>query len=155
MTLQPLLLFLHLTGVAVWVGGMFFAYVCLRPTALELFEPPQRLRLWHGVLARFFFWVWWAVALIAASGLTMLGQYGFAAAPPGWHLMTASGLLMMAIYVYVASVPFRALRQAVAAENWPAGGAALNRIRQMVGINLGLGLLTVGFATLGLMPAWL
>jgi uncharacterized membrane protein len=149
MQLQPLLLFMHLAGVIVWLGGMFFAYVCLRPTAVELFEPPQRLRLWRGVFARFFVWVWWAVLLIAASGLIMLGQHGFAAAPLGWHLMMASGLLMIGIYIYVATIPYAALVQAVEAEDWKSGGAALNRIRQLVGTNLLLGVLTVGFATLG------
>jgi len=149
MNVQPVLLFLHLSSVVVWVGGMFFAYVCLRPTALELFEPPQRLRLWRGVFARFFVWVWWAVTLIAASGLAMLGQDGFGAAPPGWHLMLASGMLMIAIYIFVATVPYAALQRAVDAEDWKAGGAALNRIRQMVGSNLILGLMTIGFATLG------
>ena len=149
MNLHPLLLFLHLVSVVVWVGGMFFAYVCLRPTAVELFQPPQRLKLWHGVFSRFFAWVWWAVALIAGSGLTMLSLSGFAAAPTGTHLMLASGLLMIAIYIYVASVPYPALQRAVAAEDWKAGGAALNRIRQMVGTNLLLGLVTLGFASLG------
>jgi uncharacterized membrane protein len=149
MNLHPVLLFLHLVSVVVWVGGMFFAYVCLRPTAAELFQPPQRLQLWRGVFARFFVWVWGAVALIAVSGFTMLGLSGFAAALPGTHMMLASGLLMIAIYVYVASVPYPALQRAVAAEDWKAGGAALNRIRQMVGTNLLLGLLTLGFASLG------
>jgi len=149
MQLHPLLLFLHLAGVVVWVGGMFFAYVCLRPTAVELLEPPQRLRLWRGVFARFFTWVWWAVLLIAASGLVMIGQHGFGAAPPGWHLMMTSGLLMIGIYIYVATIPYAALVQAVEAEDWKSGGAALNRIRQLVGTNLLLGLLTIGFATLG------
>ncbi len=149
MQLQPLLLFLHLAGVIVWLGGMFFAYVCLRPTAVELFEPPQRLRLWRGVFARFFVWVWWAVLLIAASGLIMIGQHGFGAAPLGWHLMMASGLLMIGIYIYVATIPYAALVQAVEAEDWKTGGAALNRIRQLVGTNLLLGVLTVCFATLG------
>jgi len=149
MNLHSLLLFLHLVGVVVWIGGMFFAYVCLRPTIGELFEPPQRLQLWRGVFARFFFWVWWAVALIAASGMIMFGQYGGSAAPPGSHLMLASGMLMIAIYIYVTSVPYPALRRAVDAGDWKAGGAALNRIRQMVGSNLLLGLLTLGFATLG------
>ena len=146
---SPLLLFIHLVSVVVWVGGMFFAYVCLRPTAVELFQPPQRLQLWRGVLARFFVWVWWAVALIAGSGFAMLGLSGFTAALPGTHLMMASGLLMIGIYIYVASVPYPALRRAVEAEDWKAGGAALNRIRQMVGTNLLLGLATLGFASLG------
>ena len=150
MKLQALLLFVHLAGVVVWVGGMFFAYFCLRPAALAVLEPPQRLKLWSRVFARFFAWLSPLVVAIGASGLLMFRQHGFAGAPLGWHLMLASGSLMIAIYVYVAMLPFRALKQAVAAEDWPRGGAALNRIRQMVATNLVLALLTIGFATVGL-----
>lgn len=146
---QPLLLFLHLASVVLWVGGMFFAYVCLRPTAVELFEPAQRLPLWRGVFRRFFAWVWGAVLLILSSGLIMIGAVGVAAAPLNWHLMLASGLLMIGIFCYVAVVPFAALDRAVDAGDWKAGGAALNRIRQLVGINLLLGFLTVAIATIG------
>lgn len=144
MSLQSLMLFVHVAGIVVWVGGMFFAYVCLRPTVVELFDPPQRLRLWRGVLARFFVAVGWAAALIAGSGVTMLG-----AAPLGWHLMMGSGLAMIAIFVYVVSGPYRTLEQAVDTGNWQDGAKALNRIRQMVALNLVLGFVTIGFATLG------
>jgi uncharacterized membrane protein len=149
MKMQGLLLMLHLASVVVWLGGMFFAYFCLRPTAMQLLEPPLRLRLWRGVFARFFACVWWAVGLIAGSGLLMLMQHGFANAPRGWHLMLASGTLMIAIYIYVAAGPYQALRRAVDAEDWKAGAAALNRIRQMVASNLLLGAMTIAFATLG------
>ena len=149
MNLQPFLLFLHLASVVLWVGGMFFAYVCLRPTAVELFEPPQRLRLWRGVFSRFFVWVWGAVVLIPASGLIMLGQTGFAAAPLSWHLMLSTGFIMVGIFIYVATGPYAALERAVDAEDWKAGGAALNRIRQWVGANLLLGVATIAIATLG------
>jgi uncharacterized membrane protein len=150
MKLLALWLFLHLAGVAIWVGGMFFAYVCLRPVAAELFEPPARLRLWRGVLGRFFFWVWWAAGTVVASGAIMLAESGLRAAPPGWHLMLGSGTLMVVIFVYVVLGPFAVLKQAVANEDWKAAGAALNHIRRMVGINLLLAILTIGFATLGL-----
>lgn len=149
MKLQGLLLMLHLSSVVVWLGGMFFAYVCLRPTAMELLEPPARLRLWRGVFSRFFTWVWWAVSLIAGSGLIMLVQHGLATAPRGWHLMLTSGTVMIVIYIYVATGPFKILQRAVDAEDWKAGAAALNRIRQMVATNLILGLITIAFATLG------
>ena len=59
----PLLLFLHLVAVAVWVGGMFFAYVCLRPVAAAQLDPPLRLALWVGVFSRFFPWVWLATLI--------------------------------------------------------------------------------------------
>ena len=42
----------HILGTVVWVGGMFAAYVCLRPAAGAL-EPPQRLRLWRNFFAKF------------------------------------------------------------------------------------------------------
>lgn len=149
MSLQPLTLFLHVSAVAVWIGGMFFAYLCLRPAAVEVLEPPQRLRLWRAVFGRFFAWVWAAVALILASGLARLVEVGFAAAPLNWHLMLAVGLVMMAIFGHVYFAPYRALKRAVAAEDWPAGAAALNRIRGLVGLNLTLAGLTIAVATLG------
>ncbi|MFU2487903.1 CopD family protein [Thauera sp. WH-1] len=149
MIIHPFLLFLHITGVAVWVGGMFFAYVCLRPEAASQLEPAPRLRLWRGVLARFFSWVWVAVAAVLASGLALILRLGFAAAPLYQHLMLLMGLVMIAIYVYVFFVPYAALGKAVAAENWKAGGAALGRIRQLVGTNLTLGFLTIAMGTLG------
>ncbi|WP_200915878.1 CopD family protein [Jeongeupia sp. HS-3] len=149
MPLESLLSFLHIASVTIWVGGMFFAYACLRPAAAALLEPAQRLRLWRAVFGRFFVWVWIAIALILASGLAMLLQLGFAAAPRNWHLMLTSGLVMIAIFAYVYAGPYAALVRAVEAEDWKAGGAALGRIRQAVGINLALGVLTIAVATLG------
>jgi len=148
-SMTPLLLFLHVAGVAVWVGGMFFAYVCLRPVAVDVLEPPPRLRLWRGVLACFFAWVWGAVVVIPASGLAMLLPVGFAAAPRHWLLMLAAGLAMIAIFLVAALRAFPRLRAAVDREDWPAAGAALGTIRRLVGINLALGALTIADATLG------
>lgn len=149
MPLDPLLRFIHVLAVVVWVGGMFFAYVCLRPAAAQLLAPPQRLPLWQAVFARFFVWVWAAVLLIPASGLGILLPVGFAVAPLHWHLMLTSGLVMIGIYLYVFFGPYTRLKTAVAAQDWPNAGAALNRIRQAVGGNLLFGVLTIGFATLG------
>ena len=67
---------LHVLGVTVWVGGMFFAYMALRPAAAQVLDPPQRLPLWSETLGRFFRWVWVAVALILASGVHMMVTLG-------------------------------------------------------------------------------
>ena len=40
--MNPLFKFLHLASVIVWVGGMFFAYVCLRPVAASQLAPTHR-----------------------------------------------------------------------------------------------------------------
>lgn len=149
MNFHPLLLCLHVLSVTVWVGGMFFAYVCLRPAAVEVLEPPQRLRLWNKVFARFFVWVWVAVLLIPVSGLLMLAGNTLHGMPLHWLLMLLSGLVMIVIFLMVVAAPYAKLARAVANEDWPAGGAALNRIRQLVGVNLVLGGLTIAIATLG------
>ncbi|MBI2314079.1 MAG: CopD family protein [Betaproteobacteria bacterium] len=128
---------------------MFFAYMALRPVAARLLEPPQRLPLWAGTFGKFFPWVWASVALILASGFYRVFQMGGAGAPAYTLLMLAIGLAMMLIFGYVYFAPYAALRRGVEAADWKAAGAALNRIRELVGINLSLGLITVAIATLG------
>ena len=140
---RQLLIFVHLAGVVVWVGGMFFAYFCLRPAAAQLLEPPQRLPLWVATFDRFFRVLAVAVSLILLSGLGMFGQIGFAYAPLGWHIMLALGLAMAGIFGYVYFVLFPVLCRHCEAAAWPAAAAALNRIRQMVALNLVLGACTI------------
>jgi uncharacterized membrane protein len=143
-------LFFHVLGFVVWVGGMFFAYVALRPAAAQLLDPPQRLSLWQATLRRFFGWVWIAVALVLASGVWMFLQMGgFKAAPLHTHAMFLTGLVMAAVFAYVYFVPFRSLSARVAAQEWKAGAAALGTIRSLVAFNLALGLITIAIATVG------
>jgi len=59
---------LHIVAAVIWVGGMFFAYMVLRPSAGPL-EPALRLPLWHRVFGRFFPWVWASIVALLASGL--------------------------------------------------------------------------------------
>lgn len=143
-------LFLHLLGVVIWVGGMFFAYVALRPIAAQLLEPPVRLKLWRGVFSRFFPWVFLSVGFILASGLFMVMQMGgFAIVALHIHLMFALGLLMMLIFAFVFFSAFKKLGYHVAREEWPAAGSALGQIRKLIGLNLLLGILTITIAVLG------
>ena len=139
--------FLHILGFTVWVGGMFFAHNALRPSAAALLQPPQRLPLLAATLARFFKWVWIALALILASGLTMMALLG---RPPLYvTLMAAIGIAMMLIFAHIFFAPNRRLQRAVAAQDWPAGGAAMAQIRVLVFVNLALGLLTIALGALG------
>ncbi|WP_413438871.1 CopD family protein [Sulfuriferula sp. GW1] len=139
--------FLHVLGFTIWVGGMFFAYMALRPVAATRLEPPQRLSLWEGVFCKFFPWVWLCVATILASGLYMMAQLG---KPPMYvSAMFGLGIIMMMLFAHVFFAPFKRLKRAVAAQDWQAGGAALGQIRMLVGINLSLGLVTIVVGTLG------
>ncbi len=147
--MHPIFLFFHLIGVVLWVGGMFFAWVCLRPVAAAQLAPPARLSLWAAVFARFFPWVWGAVASTISSGLATLLFVGMKQAPLHWHFMLLLGLVMSGIFVFVFLDPYPKLKAAVAVQDWPTGGAALGRIRQLIGINLTLGFLTIAVASLG------
>jgi uncharacterized membrane protein len=146
---MTLSLFLHVLSVVVWVGGMFFAYMALRPVAASVLEPPQRLTLWAGVFGKFFPWVWLSVALILLTGLHMLMVFGGLAAPHYAMTMLVLGVVMMAIFAHVFFAPYGRLKRAVAAQDWKAGGAALGQIRRLIGINLSLGLLTIAVVFLG------
>ena len=147
--MMPVLIFLHLAGVIVWVGGMFFAHYCLRPVAAAQLQPQQRLPLLAGVLGRFFGAVEVAVGTILGSGFAMMLVVSFKNALLHWHVMMATGLVMAGVFVYIDAVLYRRLAAAVAAEDWPAGGAAMERIRKLVAFNLHLGIATILIATLG------
>lgn len=142
---------LHLLAAVIWVGGMFFAYLCLRPAAAALLEPPQRLTLWNQVFARFFCWVWVAVVALPLTGYWMIFAGFGGMANVGWsiHVMQGIGLVMIAIYLLLYFGPYSALDLAVANQRWPEAGAALNRIRQLVLTNLALGIITVAVAGAG------
>jgi len=147
---------LHALAAVLWVGGMFFAYQVLRPAMGTLAPPPERLKLWSQVFRRFFPWVWAAVILLPATGYLLIAtQYGgFEAAPIHVHWMHGTGWLMIALYIYLYFAPYRALTAAVAAEDWPTGGAQLAVIRKIVGTNLILGLITIALGATGRFWAW-
>jgi len=141
---------IHLLSAVIWVGGMFFAYIVLRPAAGAL-DPPQRLSLWAAVFARFFPWVWAAVMLLLLTGYWMVfGHFGgFKASNIHVHIMHALGLLMVLLFLHLFFAPYRRLRQAVAVADWPEAGRQLAKIRLTVGINLSLGLIVVVIAAGG------
>jgi uncharacterized membrane protein len=136
---------LHLLAALVWVGGMFFAWMVLRPAAVSALEAPSRLKLWLEVFPRFFYWVWAAVIVLPVTGVGMmhLSFKGFDGAPRYVHIMMGLYLAMLAIFLRLQILQLPALRRAVTAEDWPAGGEVLGKIRRLVGINLLIGLVLV------------
>jgi uncharacterized membrane protein len=144
--LRQLLIFLHLLSAFAWVGGMFFAYFCLRPAAAEVLDPPRRLPLWAATFARFLRWTAVAVLVLVGSGLGLLAGIGFGQAPPGLLVMMVLGLAMATVFAYVYGVLYPRLRDRCAAQAWPSAAEALNRIRRLVALNLVLGLCVVAAA---------
>lgn len=139
---------IHLAAVIVWIGGMVFAHFCLRPVAAAQLPPPQRLPLLAAVLGRFFSLVGWSLLLLWASGLARFSQAG-AAIPGNWYVMAGIAAVMTAIFGLIVLRFHGRMVAAVAVQDWPAAGAAMNSIRRLVLVNLVLGLLTVAVAILG------
>ncbi len=138
--MNALAISLHGLLATIWVGGMFFAYVVLRPAVATL-EPHRRLTLFSGVFKRFFPWVWMAALLLPTTGYWLIFNVfgGFAGSPVYVHIMHLLGLIMIALFIYLFYGPYRVLKREVAAESWSDAGIALNRVRHIVLVNLILG----------------
>lgn len=145
--MRNLIVFFHLAAAIFWMGGMAFMVLALRPVLHEQLQPPQRLPLATAVLARFFVVVMASIAVLLLSGAWLFAQAP-GAVPPGWHAMAALGLAMMLIFGHIWFSPYKRLKQALAAGDWPAGGKSMGQITLLAKINLGLGWLAIAAVTL-------
>ena len=123
---------LHLLASVIWVGGLFFAFMFLRPVAGTLLEPEQRL----------------ITILITGFGmLFMLG--GMGAVGIHVHIMLLLGIFMMLLFMHVFFNPYRKLKWAVAEHDWIASANELDKIRKFVRANLILGLIVIVIGSAG------
>jgi uncharacterized membrane protein len=136
----------HVLCAVLWVGGMFFAYVVLRPS-LSVLEPIQRIALHTQVFRRFFLVVWHAMPLILLTGFAMLFvEYG-GMAHVGWnvHLMLLLGLIMSAVFLVIFFGPYARFRRTTERNT---AAASIDQIRKLIAVNLVLGIVTVVVALL-------
>ena len=146
MTWDRWVLAVHVLCAVIWVGGMFFAYVVLRPS-LSVLEPIQRIALHTQVFRRFFLVVWHVMPLILVSGFAVL--FGFYGGPAsvGWNvqLMMLLGLIMSAVFLLIVFGPYARFRRTTYRTT---AAACIDRIRKLIGVNLVLGIVTVVVALL-------
>jgi uncharacterized membrane protein len=141
--MRNLMLFLHLAGAIFWMGGMAFMVMALRPALHAQLQPPMRLPLVVAVLSRFFIVVIVSIVLLLLSGMWLLMQVPGAQAPRGWHAMAGLGILMILIFGHIFFGPWRRLKTAAAAQDWPEGGKRMNQITLLVKMNLTLGWIAI------------
>jgi uncharacterized membrane protein len=140
--MRNLLVFAHLAAAIFWLGGMGFMLLALRGPMSQQLQPPARLSLAAAVLRRF-------LAMAAASVLVLLVSGGYLLLgagdrpEPGWLAMAAIGALMALIFVWLYFAPWRRMKAAVAASDWPAAGAGMVQITRLVRINFVLGWLAI------------
>jgi len=148
MTAFALTYSLHVLAALIWVGGMFFAWMILRPAAITALEGPARLKLWVEVFQRFFVWAWIAEEILPISGVGLLQMRfnGFETAPRYVQIMMGLYIVMVALFIRIQSLQLPELRKAVEAQAWAEGAAVMGRIRRLVGCNLIVGLVLVTIA---------
>lgn len=148
--MSAFLIALHTLAAVIWVGGMFFAYLVLRPASARM-SLAERLPLWSRALGRFFLWVWLAVIALVVTGYALVFGYlgGMGAVGVHIHLMQGLGWLMFLAFGHLFFVPWQRLRAALAAGSLDQAARHLNQIRWIVAANLALGLVVVAVATGG------
>lgn len=145
MVAPDILKFLHLAAAIAWMGGMLFMVAALRPALAQL-EGPSRLKVIAAVLSRFLPIVGIGIAILVVTGAWMFARADVW--PPGWHAMAAIGVVMILIAGHIAFAPYRRLKRAVAAEEWPAAASAATQVALLAKVNLGLGTAAIAAAML-------
>jgi len=133
---------LHTLAAVVWVGGMFFAHVVLRPSVTDM-SPTLRLQLWRHVLPRFFKWVAISIVVLLVTGYGVL-LTGYRGGISGGNLhidvMQIIGAIMIVLFLFLVLGPYGSLKRALERNDTAAAITAQGRIRQIVVVNLMLGL---------------
>ncbi|HEV2321525.1 MAG TPA: CopD family protein [Gammaproteobacteria bacterium] len=148
--MSALALALHVLAAIIWVGGMFLAYLAVRPALAEL-DTKHRARVWAAIFRRFFPWVWACIVALLASGfyLAIISFDSLSQAPVFVHVMMGLGIVMMAIFAYVFFVPYPQLKTAVQTGSEPLAVHAMVRMRMLIAVNLTLGIIVVLVGMLG------
>ena len=141
--MPALMKFLHVLSAIVWLGGVSFMLFALRPAAGQLLTPSLRFPFIVLTLDRFFKLVWAAIALLLLTGFARLLVVGMKHAPIGWHIMMGIGLVMFALFGHLYFGPFRRLKLAVQASDWPVAGRRVGQIATLAQVILGLGTLAI------------
>ncbi len=147
--LWGVVLALHLLGIVVWVGGMAYALLILRPS-LGLLDATPRMNVHLQTLRRFFRMVWHVMPIVLITGWLMLvfREGGFALAPWYVNTMQGIGIIMAAVFAWLFFVPYKRLRRAIRPTP-----AQLDAVRLPVLLNLVLGVVVIIVASLGHFPA--
>ncbi len=141
----------HLVAAILWMGGMAFMLLALRPAAVKLLEPPARLMLMGAVWKRFFLVVMVSIVTLFASGSHLYtatfraikAATGQGSVPLGWNVMLVLGLLMMLIFGHIYFAGYARFKRAIAGQDWPLAGKAAAQIHTLMVTNFALGWLSI------------
>jgi len=138
---------IHLVAGILWMGGMAFMLLALRPALLAHMEPQPRARLMAAVWQRFFIVVLLSIVALFTTGTNLYTSAfraareatGMGSVPRGWNLMLGIGVLMILIFGHIYFAGFKRFKRSVAAGEWPAAAKAGAQIHMLVVTNFVLG----------------
>lgn len=142
---------IHLVAGILWMGGMAFMLLALRPAATALLQPPERLMLMGAVWKRFFPVVLVSIVALFTTGTNLYttafraikAATGQGSVPLGWNLMLVLGLLMMVIFAYIYWGAFAKFKRAMVALDWPLAGKVAAQVHILMVTNFVLGWLAI------------
>jgi uncharacterized membrane protein len=146
----------HLVAAIFWMGGMAFMILALRPAAVALLQPPERMMLMAGVWKRFFPIVIVSIVLLFGTGTNLYTSTfraikeatGQGSVPLGWNIMLVLGLLMIALFGHIYFVGYARFKRAMAVQDWPVAGKAAAQIHIFMLANFVLGWLAIAVVRL-------
>jgi len=141
---------LHITSAVIWVGGMFFAYMALRPAMAGL-SKDIALALWRRTLQTFLRWVAAMVLVLWVTGIYQMFFVLPGFGTSGLHVdtMFTTALIMTLLFFWLNHSVFRKFKLAADSHDFETAGQLIHTIRKIVAVNLGLGLITVVIASWG------
>jgi uncharacterized membrane protein len=133
------------------MGGMAFMTLALRPAALGLLQPPERLMLMGAVWKRFFPIVIVSIVALFGTGTNLYttafraikAATGQGSVPLGWNIMLVLGLLMIALFGHIYFVGYARFKRAMAVQDWPVAGKAAAQIHLFMLANFVFGWLAI------------
>ncbi|MCH4022289.1 MAG: hypothetical protein LKH33_05715 [Acetobacter sp.] len=142
--LWSLILTLHIAGMTAWVGGALYGSLILSPS-LSLLDQTQRSSVHLQALRRFFRVVWHVMPIVLITGWLMIfHEGGFAHVMWTTNVMQLLGLIMAALFLRAFYGPYQKARRSL--RPLPA---TFTSIRKLVFSVAALGVLTIGFASMG------
>lgn len=142
---------IHLVAAIFWMGGMGFMLLALRPAAVALLQPPERLMLMGAAWKRFFPIVLVAIVALFITGTNLYttafravkAATGQGGVPLGWNLMLVLGLFMMVIFAYIYWGAYTKFRRAMDDQDLTLAGKAAAQVHIWMVTNFVLGWLAI------------
>jgi uncharacterized membrane protein len=114
MTFRVLILWLHLLAAMIWIGGLFFQLLVVRPTLNRATTVREQVRLGLSLEGRFRVVMWPAVGIVLLTGLYNVMNLLMATTQTGVRLPTAfARILGIKLFLVVLMIGLQAVQQLV------------------------------------------